>query len=196
MWISQSTNGCDDRGRRERSSIEKTAGRRLGASRPRALRFRLRFVFSVCHLVSRWCHNILILSNCPSAALRSGHAALPHPAPKFHLTSNGQRTIVSARGQPLQWSVLDALWTRMTGIPVAKVKLLSGRVSTPSPSLSTGRARASQRETMDTFPTPALPGFSPADWSSAGFGTMRPSDSLKIICLPRFLGSSGILDGA
>jgi hypothetical protein len=72
-------------------------------------------------------------------------------------------------------------------------KLRSSQVSTAVPSLSTDGARSQSRDLLIAFPAPILLGFSQTDWTSAGFGTMRPSDSLNVICRPRCLGLSGIL---
>ena len=43
--------------------------------------YRLRFVFSVIHLVSRWCHNISTIHPLSLAPLRTVLALLTHTAP-------------------------------------------------------------------------------------------------------------------
>jgi len=68
------------------------------------------------------------------------------------------------------------------------------RFITVSPSLRTDGVRSESRETLAAFPTSALPDFSRADWNSAGCGTIRPSDSLRVVCLPYLFSLSGILD--
>ena len=53
----------------------------LWASRAAPLGVRWRFVFSVCRLVSRRCHNISTMSNWGQPPPRTGRAPLTHPAP-------------------------------------------------------------------------------------------------------------------
>ena len=69
----------------------------------------------------------------------------------------------------------------------------NSRVSIVIPSLCTDDAQSQSRVGLAAFPTPALPGFSPPDWMSGFIGTMQPSDSLKVICLPCLFHLSGIL---
>ena len=68
------------------------------------------------------------------------------------------------------------------------------RFSTVNPSLSTDDVRADLREILAAFPTPALPGFLSLDWRSSFIGTIQPSDSLTVFCLPCLFNLSGILD--
>ena len=70
----------------------------------------------------------------------------------------------------------------------------SSRFSTERPPLGAGDVRLDSRDGLTAFPAPALPGFDPRDWSSRFSGTIRPSDSQRVICRPRFFGLSGILD--
>ncbi len=72
----------------------------------------------------------------------------------------------------------------------------SSRVSTETPSLCTVDVRSESRDGLAAFPTPALPGFGPPDWTSGFGGTMQPSDSLRVICLPCLFSLSGILESS
>ena len=72
----------------------------------------------------------------------------------------------------------------------------SSRISTVVPSLGPDGARSGSRDSLAAFPTPELPGLCPLDWSSSFFGTMQPSDSLSVVCLPCLFSLSGILESS
>ena len=69
----------------------------------------------------------------------------------------------------------------------------SAREFTVDLPLCADSARSGTRVGLTAFPTPALPGFHPLDWSSSVNGTMQSSDSLSVFCLPRLFHLSGIL---
>jgi hypothetical protein len=116
---------------------------------------------------------------------RSGRAPLTHPAPRRHLASGGSGQKNNPQlGHHDVGMRATVPRQHVPAIHKTVPKLRSSQVSTAVPSLSTDGARSQSRNFLAAFPAPILLGFSLADWTSAGFGTIRPSDSLKVICCP------------
>ena len=145
--------------------------------------------YGLCSLLATWFPVVVSQygshAQLSSPPRRSGRAQLTHPAPRRYLVSMGWW---QHRPQQEHHHAGIRVTVPRQCVPVihqANPKLRSSRIITVIPSLSTDGARSRSRNILTAFPAPILLGFIPSGWRPDFNGTIRPSDSLKVICRPR-----------